>query len=529
MPCPLNELAGHNWTWVAPAAFHGGQWTSEHACIYQFATVNATSLQFESSPFCLADSWHKGLPGSSAIAVLSADGKHLDFEFADRGGVHVKHRGWSTAECSLIDMDDGSSFMRGYPHGRSHPMDFSPHEWLRVAAAWVVRSALVTLPGGRPVITPGIPVSPGAPPHYNGFWMRDGFYGISSGWPLVNASRQKLYRDGAELIFSQPRSDGVLPGNCMADGTCIYGTGVFEDGYRCNGTEGAPAWRGCQDLDTGSFAVKLAAHIWQAMESRAERDAWYSKWGKTLARALNATTRSSDGSGMVWSNTSRPQVGYGFQDMEVKSGAVLYSSVLYWNASRLLATMARASGDAHVAEDFDARANRLQASATGALWDDSRGVFMASTGLESDNVDVWGNAFAGASGFVTAEQSRRIFEFFKREEANIFYEGQVREIPFPAQWHDGSRPGRVDPFSTLRRYQNGGFWATPHHHVLPFLGQHDRARACRLLNATIASFRGHGIWEWVGPFWPSDIGGAPGYTASATNTYFASEHLRCWE
>ena len=57
----------------------------------------------------------------------------------------------------------------------------------------------------------------------------------------------------------------------------------------------------------------------------------------------------------------------------------------------------------------------------------------------------------------------------------------------------------------------------------------DKEMACRLLNDTIRSFRGHGINEWVGPFWPSSYIGAPGYVASATNTYFASEHLRCWE
>ena len=74
-----------------------------------------------------------------------------------------------------------------------------------------------------------------------------------------------------------------------------------------------------------------------------------------------------------------------------------------------------------------------------------------------------------------------------------------------------------------------GFWATPHHHVLPFLADRDRPMACRLLNATIASFRGHGINEWVGPFYPAKVVGAPGYTASAVNTYFASEQLRCWE
>jgi hypothetical protein len=53
--------------------------------------------------------------------------------------------------------------------------------------------------------------------------------------------------------------------------------------------------------------------------------------------------------------------------------------------------------------------------------------------------------------------------------------------------------------------------------------------ACRLLNDTAKSYRSHGIWEWIGPFFPAPSFGAPGYTASAAGTYFASEQLRCWE
>ena len=48
---------------------------------------------------------------------------------------------------------------------------------------------------------------------------------------------------------------------------------------------------------------------------------------------MEATTKNPSGSGLLWSNTSRPMVGYGFQDGEWKSGDVLYSNVLFWNAS----------------------------------------------------------------------------------------------------------------------------------------------------------------------------------------------------
>ena len=49
--------------------------------------------------------------------------------------------------------------------------------------------------------------------------------------------------------------------------------------------------------------------------------------GPALARSIRATTTSPKGNGLLWSNTSRPMIGYGFQDSLFKSGEVLYSSV----------------------------------------------------------------------------------------------------------------------------------------------------------------------------------------------------------
>ena len=120
-------------------------------------------------------------------------------------------------------------------------------------------------------------------------------------------------------------------------------------------------------------------------------------------------------------------VGYGFQDAETKTGDVLFSSLLYWNATRLMAAMARAQGDDTMAMALDTEAEKVRASVTAKLWNASLGVFMASTALESDKIDVWGNALAGAIGFVTEAQSTSIFAFFKEREADTFYEGQVPE------------------------------------------------------------------------------------------------------
>jgi hypothetical protein len=57
-----------------------------------------------------------------------------------------------TPDCNFIDMDDGGLYIRGV-----HPMDMAPHEWLRVATAWVMRAAVITFADGTRHLTPGVP------------------------------------------------------------------------------------------------------------------------------------------------------------------------------------------------------------------------------------------------------------------------------------------------------------------------------------------------------------------------------------
>jgi hypothetical protein len=78
-------------------------------------------------------------------------------------------------------------------------------------------------------------------------------------------------------------------------------------------------WRGCIDLDSGPFAVKLASAVVSAMPPEAGK-AWLRKWDAVLANGLNVTTLDPDGSGLPWINRSRQLIGFGFQDGEYMSG-----------------------------------------------------------------------------------------------------------------------------------------------------------------------------------------------------------------
>ena len=146
----------------------------------------------------MKNGWRHGTgtvsPGSGGRQVL--------LTFHPQSGKPLQHRGWATPDCQFIDMDDGGLYIRG-----QHPFDMAPHEWLRVATAWVMRAAMITFKDGSRHITPGVP-KPVAKPkpndgYYVGQWMRDGFYGISNGWGLV--SRHDIA--GIKLHSSADASD----------------------------------------------------------------------------------------------------------------------------------------------------------------------------------------------------------------------------------------------------------------------------------------------------------------------------------
>eukprot|EP00040_Diaphanoeca_grandis_P043093 m.266966 g.266966 ORF g.266966 m.266966 type:complete len:535 (-) comp70459_c0_seq1:2-1606(-) len=500
------DVTGATWSYLSSGAFEGVPWNNEEGCLYDFTRgKTANTFSFTSPSACRGDPWRK-TPAMGTV-ISDTNGREVELNFME-GAIPIRHHGWVTPDCAFIDMDDGGLYIRGV-----HPIDMVPHDWLKVATAWVMRSAMITFADGTRHLTPGVPIGPHLGPHYVGQWMRDGFYGISNAWGLVNETVQESFVASAEWMFNHSRADGILPQSCPPNGNCVYG-------QTCDDKPPARDWQLCQDLDTSSFAVKFASHLWNQMDDTAGAQ-FYNKWLPVLLKSLQATTKAPDGSGLLWSNITRPMVGYGFQDAETKSGDVLFSSVLYFNATKLIAQMAEKQGDMALAAQMNAEAKKIQAGATAILWNESLGVFMASTGIEKDRIDVWANALAAATGFTTVPQSAAIFQFFKTREKDIFFEGQVRQIPKPQQWESAITDGTI--------YQNGGYWATPHHHVLPFLAEFDKDMACRLLNDTIASYRSKGIWEWVGPYFPATIVGAPGYTASAADTYFASEQLRCWE
>ena len=406
-------VSNATWTYLPASAFNHSvtkqglpQGWNNFQCSYEWHAAGDADVSFESPTGCLTDRW---LTASGHVITRAAGDpvyQEIELTFTSATGNRKRTAGNVSDDCTLIDMADGGLFIRGV-----HPIDQSGHEWLRTTTAWLMRAAQIRFPDGSLHLTPGYPT------HYNGQWMRDGYYGISNAWDVASAAQREHFFQSFEWMLSRARPDGILPQQCPPTGPCSYGNEV------CNDTVGVPGWQDCQDLDTASFAIKLAAHFWASLPAK-RAATLYGRWNATLRRSLDGTRVRADG--LLWSNPDAPIIGYGFQDAEIKSGGVLYSSVLAWNASRLLAAMADAAGDVRSAASLRDRARAIKKAADSSLWDDSLGIYRASTGVESNVVDLWANAAAGAMGFADAGQAGRIFAYFRDHEDEIFYEGQVR-------------------------------------------------------------------------------------------------------
>ena len=372
-------------------------------------------------------------------------------------------------------------------------------------------------------------------------------------------------------------------GNSSTDGAAAAG------GSEPRADDTAVHPRNCNDgsMDSAPFAVFnvifLAEQLKASTGGPEAAGSWLGRWLPSLLRGLarvpGGPAASAFGS-LAYNDPDDPIVGYGFEDSVAKTGALNYASLLIIEASALLCQVVRnlAASNATVAahrpetEALCRRATKMSAELTPALWDDATGTFHPSTGLEGNLTDVWGSAYAasldgvhtilGPSGVhtprwpsdvpspTTPAQRERIAAFLADPKNGVFANGQVRHLPIGQGWvQEWCVPkGATEPpgakiappcaegwlYSKPGDYQNGGFWATPVHHVWPLLHSVPATRsvACGLLrdfvsgatNISLGPLSLLNINEWVdGEGVPR---GARGYVASAANAAAAARTMQ---
>lgn len=197
------------WMYLSPSAFDHRTtpaWTNE-VCVYHWKTPPTGSVSFASPMQCRTDGW-KHTP---ATITPTQGNNTLTFRFVlddQKHTVITKTGVVGGNNCSFVDMNDGGLYLKATAHFFFVP----PHEWIGLVSAWLVRAATIAFADGTRHLTPGYPT------HYNGQWMRDGFYGISMLWDLASEQQQTDFRASAEWMFKHPRADGIMPQQCPPTG-----------------------------------------------------------------------------------------------------------------------------------------------------------------------------------------------------------------------------------------------------------------------------------------------------------------------
>ncbi len=232
--------------------------------------------------------------------------------------------------------------------------------------------------------------------------------------------------------------------------------------------------------------------------------------GSTLVNGLvslmNGVPRQN---GMVYVASG---IGYGFQDTVTVTGNDFYCSLLDVQASNQLAALLTATGNTSAAATWTAAAKAETTDIQNTFWNSSDGMFHASTGTCSNNISVWGSAFAVTSGVASASQSSSIANYFNNNYSNLVLAGQIREIPSPTYWASSWEPAGSE--------QNGGYWGLPEGQfdsvlatVNPTLAKQTLLDYCNFLNTTAPS-QLHPGPEWTGS--GSVANGARYYCANVT-------------
>lgn len=340
--------------------------------------------------------------------------------------------------------------------------------------------------------------------------------GISNAWELIDTD--EAVRSIRYLLSYQREADGAFPQQVSPTGATMFG----QEGRNLT-------------LDSAPFAARTVVMI----AERTTNESFFEEYATAIKRGLDPMPLSSRG--LVWNDPANPAIGYGFHDSVLKSGEVLYSSLLYVDACMGMSRLHNRTGQLELGRQYWRRAAAVHKALTPAFWNESSGLFHASAGgIEAGIADVFGSTYACILKVASVEQCEKVSRTLIAGGQNIIYEGAIRETPAPGYWAAQFKDQSGRPKGT---YDQGGYWGTNLDHVLPVVALVSKAHACQILLDAIHNFQSvapieDSFLEWQfgpkgrqGP--PCNISAGPnpcaatGYVATAAAAYRASTLLNC--
>lgn len=330
--------------------------------------------------------------------------------------------------------------------------------------------------------------------HYKGMWIREYYFIARYAGEFVSDANMKAT---IPYILDRQRADGCIPNFVRFDGRPVY-------------TVGGKAYAK-HAVDNGSF---MALAICEYVRRTGDYD-FFRSFEPKLRRGLDHIQRAENG--LVYVPPSEAIVGLGWTDIVRKTGHLLFTSLLYYQACVELDEVQQAMGGEPLF-DYRASADLIRKNIS-ILWDDQSGMFFAAD-RGCRQIDIWGSAYAVEIGIATEAQKERIADYVIAHWDGIVRDGLMRHLPEGEVWQRFF-PGRSD-IRVPGVYMNGAYWSLPLPWVVPLVWSEDPERARQMVNDAIEDFRVNGVAECVNEDYSRKV---PNYVTSVTNLYAASRWL----
>jgi len=350
-------------------------------------------------------------------------------------------------------------------------------DWLRQESHRIIRASRRTMTDGTAAFPPQVGIG------YEAFWLRDFAYTLEGS---VDSYSDTELLDASRLFISKLDANGAGVDCVKFDGTPIYQPGFGSMGEN-------PVADGSQ------FTVAVLWHTYRQTHSVT----CVTDNVDALVRTMQAVPRNPKTKLVHIEPEGYDRCPYGFTDTVRMAGDVLFSSLLYVEASRRLADLLEVAGRGEQAAQWRSEAQAVAQNIRQTFWDGKIGLFRAAT-IRCREPHIWGSAFAVYLGVADEAQSLAVATYFKDHYSQIVQAGQIRHLPGGMYWEQCA--------AAHDTYQNGAYWATPTGWFVYTLAKVDPALAEKTVIDLVADFQKGGACEWI----QGEKRQRPNYLASPT-------------
>ena len=335
-------------------------------------------------------------------------------------------------------------------------------QWLRQESHRIIRASERKMRDGTKAFPPQVGTG------HEAFWLRDYAYTLEGN---VEAYSTEELLASCRLFVKSMRADGSGVDCVLFDGKPIY-----KPGY--GGLGKNPV------TDGGPFTVVVAWETYQKTKDAKLLDEIID----SLVKTMLAVPRNPETSLVrIVPGNELDRCPYGFTDTIHKQGDVLFSSLLFVQASRQLTDLLNEQGRQEDAQEWLKQSKEVAKSIRQVFWDPKVGLFRAAT-VRCREHDIWGSAFAVYLDVADSKQAKSIANYFKTHYEEIVDQGHIRHIPGGQYWEIGC---------SREEYQNGGYWAVPTGWFVYTLDLVNPEMADKTIVDMVNYFKKHGVHEWI--------------------------------